>query len=432
MIGRIAFRNLFRNRWRSFLTAGGVAAAVFVLVWMNAFIDGWTGEMIRGATAVETGQAQLHTKAYAEESGIWYAFPADEQLYERVEEVEGVAGLEPRVVFSGLVGNEKRSKVSRFVGVDERRSRNLADAIVEGEWLSSRPADRPAPREAVLGADLARQLGVEVGDELVAVASAQDGSLGNDLLKVVGLVRAGNNAVDQRTTYLHLQDAQFMAALDGKIHELKVRTKDVRRAEEVVGRLTSVAKSWEEKQMAGATTLVDGEERPTDLVVRSWRDMMPTISNYLELSSSSMWFIYVVLYFLAALGILNTQRMSALDRHREFGVMQAIGMSPGRVFATVMWETVLLSMLGAAAGAVLGTGVNLYFAAYGFDMGAFVAEDSFSFMGISISMRVPFTLSWWGALEPVLAILPVALLCGLWPAVSSATLAPAEAISKRD
>lgn len=432
MIGRIAFRNLMRNRWRSMLTAGGVAAAVFVLVWMNAFLEGWTGEMIRGATALETGQIQIQTRAYAEESDIWYAFPADERLYEEVEGVEGVEGVEPRVVFSGLVGNDKRSKVTRYVGVDAGRSVDLSDALVAGEWLSDEPAERPAAREAVLGVDLARQLDVEVGDELVAVASARDGSMGNDLLEVVGIVEAAHNAIDQRTTYLQLEDAQFLAAMEGEIHELKIRTAQVRRSEQVAERLRPVATAWKSDEMADATTLVDGEERPTELVVRSWRDMLPTIANYLELSSSSMWFIYLVLYFLAALGILNTQRMSALDRQREFGVMQAIGMSPGRVFATVMWETTLLSLFGALAGGLVGTGVNLYFAEYGFNMGAFVAEESFSFMGVSVSMRVPFRVTWWGTLEPILAILPVAFLCGIWPALSSARIAPAQAISKRD
>jgi ABC-type antimicrobial peptide transport system permease subunit len=131
---------------------------------------------------------------------------------------------------------------------------------------------------------------------------------------------------------------------------------------------------------------------------------------------------------LAALGILNTQRMSALERHREFGVMQAIGMSPRRVFAAVLWETTLLTLAGAVVGAGMGTAVNLYFAEYGLDLGL----GSFSFMGTNFSTTIEFVVTVAGTVTPVLAILPVALLCGLWPAVSSARLNPANAISKRD
>ncbi|MFB6351371.1 MAG: ABC transporter permease [Bradymonadaceae bacterium] len=432
MIGKLAFRNLFRNKWRSMLTAGGVAAAVAVLVWMNAFMDGFMTQMIQGATSLETGQAQIQTEAYAEEPRIWYSFPAGRKLYDKVEGVEGVREVEPRVEFSGLAGTDQRSQVTRFVGVGARGSEKLAEAIVEGRWLSETPPDRPAPREAVIGIDLARQIGVGVGDELVALASAQDGSMGNDLLKVVGIVEAGNNAVDQRSTFLHLSDAQFLAAMGGDIHELMIRADNIRNVERTVEEVEEVVAAWENDQMAGATTFVEGNERPTELVVRKWQEMMPTLANYIELSGSSMAFMYVILYFLAALGILNTQRMSSLDREREFGVMQAIGVSPRRLFASVLWETTLLTLIGAIAGAAIGTAVNLYFAEYGLNMGAFVEQDSFSFMGVSVSMRVPFTVTFWGTVTPILAILPVALLCGLWPALSSANLNPAKAIAKKD
>jgi ABC-type lipoprotein release transport system permease subunit len=431
MIGKLAFRNLFRNTWRSALTAGGVAAAVVVLVWMNAFVDGMLGQMVRGATALETGQLQFQTSAYADEERIWHAFPAGGELYERIEEVDGVDSVAPRVNFSGLAGNDERSKVARFVGLDARRSAHVGESVVAGHWLSE-GSTGDGPREAVVGIDFARQIGLELGDELVALASAQDGSLGNDLFEVVGIVEAGNNAIDQRTVFLHLGDAQFLAALEGRVHRLVVRTSRAREAESMADRLESVAEWWNETGMAETTSFVDGEERPAELVVRSWQELMPTLADYLELSRSSMWFVYLVLYFLAALGILNTQRMSALDREREFGVMQAVGMSPPRVFGVVLWETTLLTLIGALAGAAIGVGLNTYFAAYGLNLGAFLEQDSFTFMGVVVSMRIPFSVSFWGTVAPILAILPVALLCGIWPAYTSARLDPAKAIAKKD
>jgi ABC-type lipoprotein release transport system permease subunit len=431
MIGKLAFRNLFRNKWRSALTAGGVAAAVVVLVWMNAFVDGMLGQMVRGATALETGQVQFQTRAYADEGRIWHAFPAGDELYQRIEAVEGVDSVAPRVNFSGLAGNDERSKVARFVGLDARRSGHVGRSVVEGRWLDESSADG-GPREAVVGVDFARQIGLEVGDELVALVSAQDGSLGNDLFEVVGIVEAGNNAIDQRTVFLNLGDAQFLAALEGQVHRLVVRTSRVREAQSMADRLDSVGDWWTENGMAETTSFVDGEERPAELVVRSWQEMMPTLADYLELSRSSMWFMYLVLYFLAALGILNTQRMSALDREREFGVMQAIGMSPPKVFAVVLWETTLLTLIGALVGAAIGVGLNAYFAEFGLNLGAFLEQETFTFMGVVVSMRIPFSVSFWGTVTPILAILPVALLCGLWPAYTSASLEPAKAISKKD
>lgn len=427
MLAKLSLRNLFRNKWRSLLTAGGVAVAVTILVCMNAMMGGMMAQMIRAATELETGQVQFQTEAYVEEAKIWYSFPAGEQLYERALAVEGVETVEPRVEFGGLAGTDKRSKVTRFVGVDAVRSAKIGRNVVKGGWLSREASASTGAREVVLGIDLANQIGVEVGDELVAFASAKDGSIGNELLKVVGIVEAGNNAIDQRTAFIRMDTAQFIAAMDGEIHKVMVHTTP-QQARETAERLESVAEWWQQEQLAGATTFVDGEERPTGLVVRPWQELVPTLASYVKLSESSMWSIYLVLYFLAALGILNAQRMSALERHREFGVMQAIGMSPRRILAAVLVETTLLTLAGAIVGAAVGTLLNLYFAEYGLYLGV----GSFDFLGTSMSTRVQFVVTVEGTLLPVAAILPVAVLCGLWPAIASARLNPAKAISKRD
>ena len=435
MIGKLAFRNLFRNKWRSLLTGGGVAVAVTLLVFTNGFIDGYLDEMIRGATSIETGQAQIQTNSYAEEPKIWKSFPASEELYERVAAVDGVESVAPRVEFYGLVGTERRSQVSRIVGVDpqvEGRGSPLREAVAEGKWFSARPAEPPAPREALVGIGLARQIGVGVGDELVVFAEAKDGSLGNELLRVVGLLEAGNTQIDRQTTFLRLEDAQFVAAMDGEIHELSIRTDRIQRARELAERVGVAAEAWQREKMAGMTGFDDGEEKQVELVVRPWQKLVPELHQIIDLSRSSSWIFYLIIYFIAALGILNTQRMSALERHREFGVMQAIGMSPRRLFATVMLETTLLTMMGAVVGASLGAALNLYFAAYGFNMGVFAGGESFSYMGIAFSERIHFAVTLEGIATPVVAILPVALLCGLWPAVSTAGLNPAVAVAGRD
>ncbi|MFB6262391.1 MAG: ABC transporter permease [Bradymonadaceae bacterium] len=391
--------------------------------------------MVRGATAIETGQVQIQSASYAEESKIWKTFPAGDQLYEQLERLDPVEAVQARVEYYGLVGTEERSQVARLVGLDAGRapqSSPLRDAVVEGRWFGPPTDGGERPREALVGADLARQIGVGVGDELVVFAEAADGSLGNDLVQIVGLVRAGNNRIDRQTVYLRLANAQFIAAMEGEIHELSIWTHELRSSEQTLDRIEEVAKAWETEHLSGSTTFAAGEERPTELVVRPWKELVPQLSQIVEMSRSSSWIFYLIVYFIAALGILNTQRMSALERHREFGVMQAIGMTPSRLFGTVLVETTLLTLFGALLGAAVGTGLNLYFAEYGFDMGMFADGDSFSYMGIAFSERVYFSVTLEGVLTPVAALLPVALVCGLWPAIASARLNPAIALSGRD
>ena len=215
---KIGLRNLARNRWRSGLTLGGIAVSVAFMVWILGFMEGWLGAMVQGATAVETGQVQVQTVGFADNPRVYRSFAVDQRMLDVVRGVEGVVSVSPRVKLNGLIGHEEKSQVGRILGVDpglEAETTPVVQALAEGRWLSAEPAAYPAPREVVLGVTLARQLQVGPGDELVVFLEAADGSLGNDLLQVVGTVQTGNTSVDGMTVYMHLEDARFLAALEG-------------------------------------------------------------------------------------------------------------------------------------------------------------------------------------------------------------------------
>jgi ABC-type lipoprotein release transport system permease subunit len=422
---KLAARNLLRNTWRSGLTAGGIAVAVGLLIWTNAFMEGYMAEMIEGATAVELGQVQVHRSDYADQQALYKSFEPTPDMMESVRSIDGLEAVAPRVEFFGLAGTERKSQTTRILGVEvgaEKDVSLLDDAIEKGRWLE--PSEQG--REVVLGQSLARQIGVDVGDELVVIAQAQDGSLGNDLLDVVGIVKTQNNMIDRQTAIVPLQEAQFLGALGREVHELAIRTKQPDQAQAVAD---AVRTRLADRRIEAIGD--DGEPKKVGFAVQPWQDLVPEMNQMIQMSRSSIWIYYIIIYFIAALGILNTQRMSALERRREFGVIQAIGMSPGRLFGVVMLETVLLSMFGALLGVLAGGGLSIYHAAYGFDMGIFASHDTFSMLGVGMSAHVYFIVTLEGVLQPVLALLPVAILCGLWPALTSANLDPASAIAGR-
>jgi ABC-type lipoprotein release transport system permease subunit len=416
MIWKLAWRNLARNRWRSILTAAGVAVAVGLMVWTMAYMDGFFSAMVRGATALDTGQVIVQRDDYVEEPSIHEAFALDEDLIETVEQTQGVSAAAPRVNLYGLVGNEKRSQVAKVLGVDAERETNatpIADAIIKGKWLSQAPKAPPAPREVILGEGLARQLDVELGAELVVFLEASDGSLGNDLLTVTGIVKTGNSSIDRQAAYVHLEDAQYLGALDARVHEIIVKTDDPAEAGVVADRLAPKV-----KPIAVAGDDSGAAQRPV-LVARSWQQARPQIAELLKTSDTGNLVMFFILYLLASLGILNTQRMSALERKREFAVMMAIGVTPKRLFAVIVAETVVLSMSGALAGTALGGLLAWYHSTYGLDMSVFASNTDFTYMGISFSERLYFSLSAETLIEPLVVMLGVAFLCGLWPAAKS-------------
>lgn len=427
---KIGLRNLARNRWRSGLTLGGIALSVAFMVWILGFMEGWLGAMIQGATAVETGQVQVQTVGFADNPRVYRSFPEDQGLLDRVMGVEGVVSVSPRVKLNGLVGHEEKSQVARILGVDpvlEARTTPVVEALVDGRWLSPRPADYPAPREVVLGAVLARQLRVGPGDELVVFLEAADGSLGNDLLEVVGIVETGNTGVDGMTVYMHLEDARFLAALEGQVHELAITTTDLLGARVTAGRIAAALGA----STRGVTDGEEGGEDPDALLVRPWQEVLPSIYQMLTISRQSNWMTYLLIYLVAAIGLLNTQRMSALERKRELGVLMAVGMRPRRMFRMILTESLVLGVLGGLLGTALGTAVTWYHATAGLDLALFTDHGEFTFMGVAFSGRMYSILTPVAAIQPIVVMVLVAFLAGLWPAVKSARLDPAPTIAGR-
>jgi ABC-type lipoprotein release transport system permease subunit len=412
---RLALRNLGRNRWRSALTIAGVATAVATIIWLSHFVNGMLDQMARSVTRIELGDLQIQHPDYVDDPSLFHGFRASDLSLDAVRAQAGVAGAAPRVKAYGLVGHERQSRVVRLVGVDPRAERavsDIPDRVTEGDWLSDAPPDGGGARQVVLGASLARVLDVEPGDELVVLLQAADGSLGNDTLEVQGIARTGSTMLDGSAAWMHLADVQWLAALDGRLHEVAV-------AAERGADLDDVRDGIAAGPAGG-------------LSVRTWMQIVPDFHQLLATSQASMWIMYLVVYLVAALGLLNTQRMTALERRREFGVLLAIGTTPTRLARQVTMESVVQSLLGGLLGAVVGTLATLRHQVNGFDTGGLATDGDagWTYMGVSFDV-IYFHLDWAEVLAPALLVTLVGLLCGLWPAITSARLDMSRAIAGR-
>ena len=417
MIGKLALRNLTRNRWRTVLTVGGIAVGVAILIWMNGYLMGFHDEMIRGATAAELGQIQIADKDWVETPSARHTFEADEAFIEKVSTMENVQAVSPRATLFGLVGDEERSVVARITGVYPEREAEttvVSKGIDKGRWLSPEPPEYPAPREVVLGAKLAQQLRADVGHELVAFFEASDGSLGNELLNVVGIASTGSSSIDRQGVFMHIKDLQVGAAMEGRYHQFAVKIADPNTADDVATRIRD-------------------EIARDDLAVRSWAVIMPEIKSMVDMMKNSDLVLYIFVYILVAFGLFNAQRMSALERRREFAMMMAIGVTPRQLFWTVLLETVFIAIAGAMAGAIIGSAATWYYVVNGLDLAAFTSsgEMNLDMMGISFSNILYFSFSPAYVFKPMAVLVPFAVVCGLWPAFHAARVNITTAISGR-
>ncbi|TNF36862.1 MAG: ABC transporter permease [Deltaproteobacteria bacterium] len=415
---RLVLRSLSRNRWRTVLTVGGVAIGVAMIVWVTAFTDAYLDSMAHTATAGQLGSLQIHDADYAKKRSLWDTLDDDPQQRAAIARLPGVDGVAPRLTGMALIGRGQRSRVAVVLGVDaleEPKVTVVKKGLKAGRWLSDRPPDPPALREVVLGKGLAEHLEVGPGDELVANLVTADGSPGDDRVTVVGVLQTGSVEIDRTFVYMHLADAQYLSVLDGKLHEIAIGL--------AAGADLDAAK---------AAIL---PHVPEGALLQTWKELVPDLVQMIEVSQASIWMFYLIIFALIALGILNTQRMSALERRREFGVLVAIGTTPNRLGLQLVLESIFLSTVGALLGIALGAAIVAYHAANGLDMSAFASSandvEGFSWAGISFDNLIYFRLDYAKLLPPIIWTAAVALLCGLWPAVKAARANPVTAISGR-
>jgi ABC-type lipoprotein release transport system permease subunit len=263
----------------------------------------------------------------------------------------------------------------------------------------------------VLGAGVAKRTGAKLGDAFLAAPLAA----GQEVPRVVGIVRTGMDDLDGRTVLLTRSFLARQLGLEGQVHEIAIRARDRSQLDSLVAALRSKVTS------AGASGA--GDE------VLAWYDVAPGIRILIVVFSASPIFMAVVLFLAVALGIINTMLMANFERTREFGLMKALGARPRRIVGLVLTESALLALVGIAAGAALGMAFVGYWSLEGFNLGLLMGGGQ----GVSLG-GVAFDPILWprvGATDLVKTAVPVAvltLLAGLYPAVKASRIEAVDAL----
>ncbi len=399
---RIAWRNLWRNWKRTAITFAAVAMSTAVLIASYALMGGWTDAMMKSVTNLSVGEVQVHHPEYRTRRSIYDTVADPERIMERAREAGITAS--GRSFGYGLLSSGTKSAGAQFWGVvpgDERKVSDLAVNLREGDFLTGR-----AERKMVLGRKLAHSLKAEIGSELVVVVQAADGSMGNELFYVAGILKGIGETLDRSLALIDRTDFEELFVFPGRIHEIVLNSRGTVTPEEAAAAIAAAAGKNE---------------------VKTWRQLMPTLSQMLDSMLASV-IIFGSIFFLAAgVGVLNTMLMATYERIPEFGLIKAIGGSPWRILREIAAEAVVLGFIGSLAGGVIGTAVSFYFQYHPIDLTMFVEELNFA--AIAVSSEVNFALTpacVWG---PVLSMWIASIIAALWPAVKAARLKPVDAMT---
>ena len=412
---RIAWRNLWRNRRRTLITAGALGFGFMASVLMIGLADGMVQQMITNATEIVTGQVQLHSAEYLPKRSLYETIGGREgvdveALLAEVTGSPGVVAAAPRVYGGGLVSAGSETVGSVLMGIEvelEPLVSRLLNTLQEGGLPS------PDGYEILIGAEMARKLEVGVGAEVVLVAPAADGSMGNDLFTVAGIFRTGIVALDGAYAILPLGVFQELVYLDaGRIHEVAVTVDDTWEADGIARGI-----------QAGITGGSD------QIAVRSWGEFRAELRDYIVLAESFYIIIVLIIFIMALFGVANTMLMGTYERRREFAVVRALGTGPGSVAKTVVYEGVVLGILSLAVGLIITVPVMMWLHNAPPDLSRFYGD--FTMAGALIRPVMSVEYSVYGPFVTGIALLITSILAALYPAVRAVQVPPADALADR-
>lgn len=410
---RIGWRNLGRNRRRTFITALGLAAGYFAVVFMVGWAEGLQAEMIENGTGLLMGQLQVHNVEYLPERRIYDTIGGPEgadveRLVREVVADPAIAAAAPRVYAGGLVSSGEATTAGILMGIDPKLEPDvsrLLRGLVRGRVVSA------GTNEIMIGDEMARQLGVDVGDEVILVAPAANGSMGNDLYIVSGIFRSGIAETDAFYAVLPIGTLQALVALaPNRIHEIAASTADPWLAPEAAERLAG--------KLAASVQEIE---------VEPWTRLRPEMVDYARLVESWYFIILVIVFAIAVFGVANTMLMATFERRREFAVMLALGTAPSRILLTVIAEALALGIISLLVGAVITFPLLAWWHNAPPDLSWLYGD--FTMFGALVRpvLRVEFNAGM--AIWTGVALLITAILASLYPAARAARVPPADTLS---
>ncbi len=402
----LAWRNIWRSRRRTIIT---VIAISFSLMLVQAFHNlafGVYAQMVDSGVRSGSGHIAVYRGDYAvsrDDRLYWQS----EDLAQQIASVDGVKAVLPRIYLPGLAQSSRESRGILLTGIDptaENSINPLLKNINAPEVIRSLNG-----RDALVGSRLLTELKLKIGNKFVVTAQGTEGELVSELFRIRGIVKSGIREVDSSLVMVGRQRAAAMTGQSDAIHELAIVLEHP---------------EWEEQLIP---VIADILPKDSDLRAVSWEVAMANLANAIKLDYASQKFIFLIIVLIVTIGVVNTLLMSVMERIREFGVILAVGATPGRLRKMVMTEAFLIGLISMIFGNLLGVLATWYLADVGIDLRDFIPE-TMEFGGVVFDpiMRASWDFAYMGQMS--IYVLVLSVIAALYPAAKAARITPAAAM----
>lgn len=399
ILAAIAWRNVWRNRERSWVMISALAIAVAAMLFLIAMMRGLLSDMSAQNLRALPGDIQIHPEHYLNDPSIDYrlAWPSGPLL----EVLNGpqVDRWSGRLSVGAMIASERENRAVQLIGYLPSREGNNsfnAQQLHSGQWLSD------GDKGVVIGAALLDKLDTALGKRIVLTSQGEDGQIAETGATIVGTYRAEMLQVEERLVYMALPALQGMLNSGEAIQQIAIFS----------AQHTDLTQLQSQLQ-----TLLPAAD------IQRWDQLNSYLSAMLDSMDAIITVLIVVMFITLAFGLVNTLIMAIFERVKEIGLMLALGLRPRQIAQMILAETCVLLLLGLSLGNVVA-GVAIYSLQGGIDLSA-VAEG-FAMIGAAASLTPLFL---WRDLWLCNGIvITLGLLCSLIPAWRAAHYSPIEAL----
>ncbi|MFH2143919.1 MAG: FtsX-like permease family protein, partial [Bacteroidota bacterium] len=335
---KIAWRNIWRVRNRTFITTFAILIAVFLSVIMRGFQFGSYDLMMKNAVENYSGYIQIHKNGYWEDKVIDNVFNDTDSLRKAVSETENVSVIIPQVNYSSLAAYELQSKgviITGIVPSIEEKRMKLSDKIIQGSYLTENDDG------VLIAENLAKYLKIETGDTLVLRSNGYHGVSADGIFPVRGIIKLPAPDLNSVLIVMDLVKCQYFFDINGMVTEYCINIDDLDKIDETKKALQ--------------------DRLPDKYEVMAWYEIRPELMQQIESDNASGVIFLGLLYLIIAFGVFGTIMMMTMERRKEFGVMVAIGMRKTSLAKVLVIETMIIGFMGIVLGLLCAIPVNFYY-----------------------------------------------------------------------
>ncbi len=381
---------------------GAIMIGTWAIIFLMSFSFGIVKSYVNNAIRMETSHIQIHTPLFKEDMEVGNLLPDVETKLAAIKSGEDVDAATVRTILNAMLVAPKGTRGVIARGIDEKEEIKVTEIdqqVVEGTYFGK------GKNQVLMGKSLAEKLGLKIRKKVVLQFQNLDGEITAGAFRIVGLIDSGNKMRDDGSVFVRRSDLNRLIGDEKAGHEIAIFLKDA-------------------KQIATKTAALKSNYN-NDLV-QSYTEISPDIKLY-ETQIGTSFAVFVGIFMLALIfGIINTMLMAVLERTRELGMLMSVGMNKSRVFGMIVLETLMLGLVAAVFGMVLGWITVQYFSGSGIDLSSFAA----GLKQFGMSTIIYPALEGIYYLQLTISIIITTILASLYPAYKAIKLRPVEAVRK--